>query len=97
MPVHQLSNRRSEILQWPTSSLSTFDPRQPEERTLPKGAVEKLHCELLQQNQQCLILDILIPCQNKIMHDHTYALPPSAQVKTNSVHINIIIALHQVW
>ena len=31
--------------------LSTFDPCQPEDRKLCEGAIEKLHCDLLQFNQ----------------------------------------------
>lgn len=78
IPVHQLNARRCEILQKECSDkiLSTFDPHQPEDRRLCEGAIEKLRCDLLQLNQHCAFLDVLIPSVDKIAHDHTYALPP---------------------
>lgn len=78
IPVHELNARRCEILQKQSSGkiLSTFDPRQPEDRKLCAGAIEKLRCDLLQLNENCAFLDVLIPSVDKITHDHTYALPP---------------------
>ena len=77
IPVHQLDTRRCEILQKQCSakSVSTFDPRQPEDRKLCEGAIEKLCSDLLQLDHHCAFLDILIPSVDKIKHDHTYALP----------------------
>ena len=79
IPLHQLNARRSEILQLNSSgkNLSTFDPRQPEDRKLCEGTIEELRCNLLTLNQHCAFLDILIPSVNKIAHDHTYALLPA--------------------
>ena len=34
-----------------------------------------MRCCLLQLNERCAFLDILIPSVDKITHDHTYALP----------------------
>ena len=76
IPVHELNARRSEIVQLHSSgrSLSTSDPRQPEDRKLCEG---ELRCNLLQLNQHCAFLDILIPSIDKIAHDRSYALPPT--------------------
>ena len=77
IPVHQLNARRCEILQKQCSvkSISTFDPRQPEDRKLCEGAIEKLRYDLLQLDHHCAFLDSLIPSVDKITQDHTYALP----------------------
>ena len=71
IPVHELNARRSEILQLHSigRSLNTCDPRQPEDRKLCEGAIEELQCNLLQLNQHCAFLNILIPSIDKIAHD----------------------------
>ena len=77
IPVADLAARRSDILlrEGKGSSLSTFDPRQPHQRTFDTAAVETLRCDLLSLNQPCAFLDILVPPLDKITHDHTYSLP----------------------
>jgi len=76
VPVHRLNERRSEILKQSRKGLSTFDPRQPEDRKLNEHAIEQFRCELMENNHSCLFLDILIPSADKIAHDHCYSLPP---------------------
>ena len=87
--VANLSSRRQEILKKKgkenSPSPSCYDPRPPEYRQVSLEAVEKLRCDLLSLNQPCAFLDILFPSVDKVMHDHSYSLPPAAEDSINRV------------
>ena len=80
IPVASLTSRRSELLNKAVSkTASTFDPRQPDDRELGSGALEKLRCDL-SLNQPCAFLHILVPSVEKVRHDHTYCKSPDEEV-----------------
>ena len=46
----------------------------------------KLRCDLLSLvNQPCAFLDISVLSVDKVMHDHSYSLPPAAEDSVNRV------------
>ena len=75
-------------------SPSCYDPCPPEYRQVSLEAVEKLHCDLLSLNQPCAFLDILVPSVDKVMHDHSYSLPPAAEDSINQVETNKHMGKH---
>ena len=90
IPVANLTSRRSELLikESKSTSISTFDPRQPEHRKNGTEAIENLRCGLLSLDQHCAFLDFLVPSVDKINHDHKYSLPPVDEVTKMTVEVN---------
>ena len=71
-------------------SPSCYDPHPQEYRQVNLEAVEKLRCDFLSLSQPCAFLDILVTSVDKVMHDHSYSLPPAAEDSINRVDNNII-------
>ena len=46
-------------------------------------ALEEFRCGLLSFGEPSTFLDILLPPEKKIKHDHTYSLPPQSEHETN--------------
>ena len=75
-PVHQLGDRRRELLPSKVcakGSQMVYDPRPLHLRQPDPQAVETLRCDLLAINKPCGFTNIIVPSVEKIRHDHTYA------------------------
>ena len=85
IPVSGLSLRKCELMKENCNkkSRSVFDPRPLEYRTMDSKALEEFRCGLLSFGEPSAFLDILLPPEKKIKHDHTYSLPPQSEHETN--------------
>ena len=60
----------------------TFDPRPPDQRQINAQAIENFRCDLRSLPVPCTFLDTLVPCVDKIKHDHgCYSLPPTTEYR----------------
>ena len=76
IPVEKLGSQRRElqstnILQ-NIGSKMVYDPRPIKHRAADPNLLENLCCDLLQYEQKCAFINILLPLTESIEHDHCY-------------------------
>ena len=102
IPVKDLHQRKHELKpsKFRSQSARTASPRPEHLRRDSAQACEQLRCRLVGLNTPCAFLHILVPCMDKITHDHNYAqtlhdpepqvascpvIPPSSNVSTERI------------
>ena len=75
IPVEQLGTRRRDLMPTKERALGSqmiFDPRPLCLRGANPVALETLRCDLLSLGQPSGLLSVIVPCTEKIDHDHCY-------------------------